>query len=149
MNRRRLLASLVAAPLASAPLALAPLASATAQTRAFDAAFERFRRDARLAPTHSDATLVALAQTIAADNAARGLLDHREASGRDLGARAAATGIAFRIVAENLAVGAADALAALDLWIASPPHRANLELPALSRHGLANAGRYWALVLAG
>lgn len=144
MNRRRLLASLIAAPLASAPLA-----SETAQTRAFDAAFERFRRDARLTPTYSDATLVALAQTIAADNAARGLLDHREASGRDLGARAAATGIAFRIVAENLAVGAADALAALDLWIASPPHRANLELPALSRHGLANAGRYWALVLAG
>jgi uncharacterized protein YkwD len=144
MNRRLLLASLVAAPLASVPVA-----SAAAQTRAFDAAFERFRREARLTPTHSDATLVALAQTIAADNAARGLLDHRDASGRDLRARAAATGIAFRIVAENLAVGAADELAALDLWIASPPHRANLELPALSRHGLASAGRYWALVLAG
>jgi uncharacterized protein YkwD len=139
MNRRLLLASFVGVP----------LASVAAQAHGFDAAFARFRRDARLTPTHSDATLVALAQTIAADNAARGLLDHRDASGRDLGARVAAAGLVFRIAAENLAVGAADEVAALDLWIASPPHRANLELPALNRHGLASAGRFWALVLAG
>ena len=132
-----------------AGLALAPLAPAAAQTLAFDFAFERFRREARLAPTRSDARLAALAQLIADDNAARGLLDHRDARGRDLGERAGATGVAYRIVAENLAVGAADELAALDLWIASPPHRANLELPGVSRHGLARKERFWALVMAG
>jgi len=139
MKRRLVLAGLVAAP----------LARAAARAPEFDAAFARFRREARLAPTRSDAALAALAQSIADDNAARGRLDHRDAGGRDLRARADASGVAYRIVAENLAVGAADELAALDLWIASPPHRSNLELPTLDRHGLARKERYWALVVAG
>ena len=99
--------------------------------------------------TAPDARLLAVASAIAADNAARGRLDHRDGQGRDLAERAAATRTAWRIVAENLAVGAASESEALDLWIASPPHRANLELPAITRHGLARERTYWALVVAG
>lgn len=122
---------------------------AAAQTQNFDAAFAEFRRMRGLQPTTSDARLAALAAAIAADNAARGVLDHRDGQGRDLGERAADARMAWRIVAENLAVGAASEREALDLWIASPPHRANLELPAIARHGLAQVATYWALIVAG
>ncbi|MCZ8312676.1 MAG: CAP domain-containing protein [Magnetospirillum sp.] len=123
--------------------------AAAAQTPAFDAGFAEFRRTRGLQVTAPDARLVAVAAAIAADNDARGRLDHRDGQGRDLGERAAATRVAWRIVAENLAVGAASESEALDLWVASPPHRANLELPAITRHGLARARTYWALVVAG
>jgi uncharacterized protein YkwD len=122
---------------------------ASTQTPAFDAAFAEFRRLRGLQPTSSDARLAALAAGIAADNAARGVLDHRDGQGRDLGERAAGARTAWRIVAENLAVGAASEREALDLWIASPPHRANLELPAIARHGLSQVASYWALIVAG
>ena len=124
-------------------------APATAQTPTFNAGFAEFRRRHGLQVTADDAQLAALASAIAADNAARGRLDHRDGQGRDLAERAAGTRIAWRIVAENLAAGVAHESEALDLWIASPPHRANLELPAITRHGLARQGAYWALILAG
>ena len=122
---------------------------AAAQTPAFDAGFAEFRRARGLPATAQDARLAALAAAIAADNEARGRLDHRDGQGRDLGDRTAATLAAWRIVAENLAVGAADESEALALWIASPPHRANLELSAITRHGLARVRTYWALIVAG
>ncbi|MCA3260522.1 MAG: CAP domain-containing protein [Telmatospirillum sp.] len=123
--------------------------TAAAQTPAFDAGFAEFRRERGLQVTVPDARLVAVASAIAADNETRGRLDHRDGQGRDLAERAAATRTAWRIVAENLAVGAANESEALDLWIASPPHRTNLELPAITRHGLARVKSYWALIVAG
>jgi uncharacterized protein YkwD len=122
---------------------------AAAQTPAFDAGFAEFRRARGLPATAQDARLAALAAAIAADNEVRGRIDHRDGQGRDLAERAAATRVAWRIVAENLAAGAADEDEALALWIASPPHRANLELPAITRHGLGRRGAYWALLVAG
>ena len=95
------------------------------------------------------------AADVLADSLREQILDGRLRVGailpneRDLAERAAATRTAWRIVAENLAVGAADESAALDLWIASQPHRANLELPGIRHHGLARARAYWALVVAG
>ena len=75
---------------------------AAAQTPAFDAGFAEFRRARGLPATAQDARLAALAAAIAADNEVRGRIDHRDGQGRDLAERAAATRVAWRIVAENL-----------------------------------------------
>ena len=127
-------------------------APALADEAAAERTMAEARRAAGLAATTTDARLLRAARAIAEDNAARRELDHTDAKGGTLRARATAEGYFFRLVAENLAVGTPDGAQIVRLWMESPEHRANLLNPGAVHHGIARArgsdGRdYWAAVL--
>jgi uncharacterized protein YkwD len=94
-------------------------------------------------PLRQDATLITLARAHAADMARRGTMDH--AGFYAVRARRGAA-------AENVAYGCGDANCAMQQWINSWAHRANMLRPDFTRYGLASAKsrsgpRFWALVL--
>ena len=102
-----------------------------------------YRKDNGLKPMSTHATLTALAKAHAANMAGRGTMDH--AGFYDLRAPRGAR-------AENVAYGCADVNCAMQQWINSSPHRANMLRPDLTRYGLGSAvsgagQRFWALVL--
>jgi uncharacterized protein YkwD len=118
---------------------LIPLLAAPAQ--AVD--LNGFRRANGLKPVHANASLTTLARTHAADMARRQSMDH--AGFFEVRARRGAAG-------ENVAYGCADMNCAIQQWINSGPHRANMLRPDFTRYGLGSAAsasgqRYWALVL--
>lgn len=102
-----------------------------------------FRRANGLKPMSSNATLTALAKAHAADMARRQSMDH--ANFFEVRARRGAAG-------ENVTYGCPDMNCAMQMWINSGPHRANMLRPDFTRYGLGSAvsasgQRYWALVL--
>jgi uncharacterized protein YkwD len=102
-----------------------------------------FRRQNGLKPMSANATLTGLAKAHAADMARRHSMDH--ANFFEVRARRGAAG-------ENVTVGCADSGCAMQMWINSGPHRANMLRPDFRRYGLGSATsasgqRYWALVL--
>jgi uncharacterized protein YkwD len=102
-----------------------------------------YRKANGLKPMSAHATLGALAKAHAADMARRGAMDH--AGFYDVRARRGAR-------AENVAYGCADTNCAIQQWINSSPHRANMLRPDLTRYGLGSAvsaagQRFWALVM--
>jgi uncharacterized protein YkwD len=102
-----------------------------------------YRKANGLGPMSAHATLGALARAHAADMARRGAMDH--AGFYDVRARRGAR-------AENVAYGCADTNCAIQQWINSSPHRANMLRPDLTRYGLGSAvsaagQRFWALVM--
>jgi hypothetical protein len=110
----------------------------------------RVRAEHGLAPLRADAGLARAARAHAAENAARGVLDHGSPDAdRDTPAeRVARAGVALVEIGENLARIPGDDVAAraLDGWLASPPHRRNLLDPAFTHVGFGTAvgpgGRY-------
>jgi len=97
-----------------------------------------------LAPTAWDEGLARAARQHAAELAARGLLDHASPTpGRHTVAdRLARAGSPYATHGENLALvrsGPDVARSAVDGWLASPPHRANLLAPAFDRVGFGTA----------
>lgn len=104
-------------------------------------------------PLRWDPRLAAAADGHAAELVQRGLLDHRDAAGRDGGHRLRAAGYAFQLWGENLAAGQANWQETLAEWLVSPKHCANLMLPGLTNAGMACRGpsgprRTWILMLA-
>jgi uncharacterized protein YkwD len=102
-----------------------------------------YRKANGLKPMSANATLGALAKAHAADMARRGAMDH--AGFYDVRARGGAR-------AENVAYGCSDTNCAMQQWINSSPHRANMLRPDLTRYGLGSAvaaggQRFWALVM--
>lgn len=102
-----------------------------------------FRRQNGLKPMASNASLTSLAKAHAVDMARRNSMDH--ANFFEVRARRGAAG-------ENVTVGCADSGCAMQMWINSGPHRANMLRPDFSRYGLGSATsasgqQYWALVL--
>jgi hypothetical protein len=89
------------------------------------------------------AMLYALAQEHADDMARRESLDHAGFF-RERGPRGA--------MAENVAVGCATEACAIDVWMKSPPHRANMMLggcQAVASAVSKNGRRYWAMEIGG
>ena len=144
-------------------LILATVSAAWAQTAAapespadpvLEAALLAATNEARarhgLDPLRSDAGLTRAARAHAAENAARGVLDHGSPNPRlDTPAeRVAAAGVALVEVGENLAriPGGAVAERAVEGWLNSPPHRRNLLDPSYTHVGFGAAegpgGRY-------
>jgi uncharacterized protein YkwD len=116
---------------------LIPLLTAPAQ--AVD--LNGFRRANGLKPMQANASLTSLAKTHAVDMARRQSMDH--AGFFEVRARRGAAG-------ENVAYACADMSCAIQKWIDSGPHRANMLRPDFTRYGLGSAvsasgQRYWAL----
>ena len=102
-----------------------------------------YRKANGLKPMRAHATLGALAKAHAADMARRGRMDH--AGFYEVRARRGAR-------AENVAYGCTNMNCAMQQWINSSPHRANMLRPDFTRYGLGSAvsaagQRFWALVM--
>jgi uncharacterized protein YkwD len=96
-----------------------------------------------------DAKLTDAARAHALDLVKRGVLTHRGADGSSVGDRATRAGYAWSRIAENVAGGTIDMppQAAVEGWMNSPGHRANLLHPDMVHLGAARVGNTWVLVL--
>lgn len=103
------------------------------------AGVNRLRAEAGLAPLVEDPRLDAAAQEHAEDMLARGYYDHRSPEGKQVGDRVKAEGYSWSLVAENLAAGHSTVDAALDAWMKSSGHRANLLRPNVTDFGFGLA----------
>lgn len=90
------------------------------------------------------------------DMAERVYFDHREGDGSDAGERAQRLGYRWSRIGENIASGLGTPQAAVDGWVASPGHCANLMNPHYTEMGAAyavnraseNGTLYWTQVFA-
>jgi len=139
---------------AAAPVAADPAAPAAAYAR-----INEIRAAHGLGPVARDRRLVAAAQRHARDMAGKGFMGHVGSDGSRTGQRADAAGYGWRLIAENVAAGPADALEVVAMWMRSPGHRHNLLTREAVHAGLAHVARgpaappggyanYWVLVLA-
>ena len=101
-----------------------------------------FRKEYGLKPMRQNASLTSMAKAHAADMAQRQSMDH--VGFYTARATRGAAG-------ENVSYGCADLNCAMEQWIASSPHRANMLRPDFTRYGLASAvsasgQRFWALL---
>jgi uncharacterized protein YkwD len=108
---------------------------------------QSFAGSPALAPS---AQLEGVARAHADDMARRGYFDHTGADGSSPTHRVTRGGYAWRIAGENLALGRMTAREAVDGWLASPGHCANIMDPRFTETGVAlAAGRergrptYW------
>ena len=99
-----------------------------AQCAASNAAMQRLSLESRLA---------ASAQEQARDLAVQDRLSHVDSRNRGLGVRLRSVGYAAAGAGENLAAGQSDIEDALQAWLASPSHCANLMQPEYRDVGLA------------
>lgn len=90
----------------------------------------------------------------AADMAEHSYFSHGGRDGSQVGDRASRAGYAWQRIGENLAAGQTTAAQAVQGWLASPGHCANLMQPAYTEMGLAyvvnlrsTEGIYWVQVL--
>jgi hypothetical protein len=109
-----------------------------------------YRRQHGLSGVSVDAGLTALASQQAHAMARAGVLSH--SVGGSFQSRVSGRGLA----AENIAAGARDVSAAIEMWKRSAGHRANLLRGGISQIGIASASApnsrykvFWALVMAG
>ena len=98
----------------------------------------------------ASASLEGVARAHAEDMARRGYFDHTGADGSSPPQRVTQGGYAWRVAGENLALGRMTAREAVDGWLASPGHCANIMDPRFTETGVAlAAGRerdrptYW------
>lgn len=108
-----------------------------------------------VAPLRWQPQLVEAAQRYAAELSRRGTLSHTGASGSTLAQRLGDARYAMLAAGENLASGPDSVTAALELWIGSPGHCANLMSADFTEVGLAcdirddpRAAPYWVMELA-
>ncbi len=106
-------------------------------------------------PLQLDATLTRAAQAHARDMALRSYLEHRAPDGSTPGDRATRAGYRWQAVGENIASGVFSAREAVEGWLQSPGHCANLMQANFTEMGIAfavnadsEAGVYWAQTLA-
>jgi uncharacterized protein YkwD len=114
--------ALILALLAS--LCQAQTYASSSERKLFDAA-NRERNALGLATLQWNESLAAAARRHAREMAARGTISHQFPDEPSLPSRVTKAGVHFSALAENVAM-AADAARVHDLWMHSPPHRANL-----------------------
>lgn len=104
------------------------------------AAINAARRDAGVADLSWCRALATNAQSYADVLRDWGQISHTGPDGSTLSSRLAASGYTgWKLAGENLASGQADAVAVLDAWLDSAPHRANLLNSAYTHFGVGRA----------
>ncbi|HET8745886.1 MAG TPA: CAP domain-containing protein [Ramlibacter sp.] len=105
-------------------------------------------------PLRWDGTLESVAAHHSRDMATRNYFDHRSPEGRMVFERVRASGYKYQIVGENLAGGDPHVASAVQGWIDSPSHCANLMDPRYVDVAVACVGdrrsqwgTYWTMVL--
>ena len=85
-----------------------------------------------------------VARTHSQDMRDQGFFSHTNLDGESPWDRLAAGGVTWNGPAgENIAQTPGGAESALELWLNSPGHRANIENCAFNHHGVGLAGTYW------
>ena len=132
--------SLILFVLSAPPLTQSLLAQTDPMQRVIELTNE-VRMANGLSPLKRNDILQQAAVYIVEDNASRNTLSHIDGLGRDMGRRFQDFGYAYSIAAENLAAGYASPEAAIEGWMNSSGHRANI-----LRAGLCEIGAgytYW------
>ena len=111
------------------------------------------RAAAGLAPLVVDSRLTSAAQSHANDMANRQVMTHTGSNSSTAGQRIAAYGYGATTWAENVAAGQATAVDAVNAWMNSSGHRANILNAQLGNIGVAaatgsNGVTYWTMVFA-
>jgi uncharacterized protein YkwD len=106
-----------------------------------------YRGESGLSPLRVDAALMEAARRHSLAMQAAGRMSHDV--GEDFSTRLAAAGVVGRAAAENVAWGQRSLSEVMEGWKRSPGHAANLRNGAVTRIGIAEAGTYWTLILAG
>jgi uncharacterized protein YkwD len=127
-----------APPPRSTPLATTPPAVPVLNAQAILTAINASRAQERLAPLVVDARLSAAAQEKLDDMLKRRYFDHKNPEGKYVWDTLMSR-CAFRMTAENLARGIADAGAMERSWMDSPAHRENILNPQYRLTGIAVA----------
>jgi uncharacterized protein YkwD len=145
----RLAGLLLAVTAAGAPAAVPPQSPTAA---GIEAAVQRrvdaVRREHGLARLRANATAAAIARAHSRRMSREGYFSHRDPGGGSPADRARAAGLAYRVLGENLAEvrDAADpAASAVEGWMASEGHRANILRPEFTESGIGvwQAGGTW------
>lgn len=89
------------------------------------------------------ADLAAVAQAHSQDMVDRGFFAHTNPDGETPWDRMHAAGITFSAGGENIAYGYPTAAAVFAGWMSSPGHKANIENPNFTQHGVGLVGTYW------
>ena len=140
---------LLAATAVGAPATLPPQSPTAA---GIEAAVQRrvdvIRRQHGLAGLRPNAAAAAVARAHSRRMSREGYFSHRDPGGGNPADRARAAGLAYRVLGENLAEvrGVADpAASAVDGWMASDGHRANILRPEFTESGIGawQAGGTW------
>lgn len=84
------------------------------------------RSQAGLGALSAHAGLAQAAQSLACDNARRNQISHTGANGSTLGSRLRGVGYSFASANENVTMGHSSAAGAVQAWMGSGPHRANI-----------------------
>lgn len=93
---------------------------------------------------HPEAAAVAKAHS--GDMSQRSFFSHTNPDGKGPFDRLAAAGVRFRAAAENILSGERTASRALELWLGSAGHRANLLECSYTHHGVGRVDGYWTQV---
>lgn len=88
-----------------------------------------------------------VAQAHSEDMAERRYVAHVNPDGDSYTDRLRHAGLSFSMAGENLAQTAEGGQVVLQLWLASPSHRVNIQNCAFLRHGVGRYGPYWTHVL--
>lgn len=158
MPRRRLAAAAVIAAVLAAGLAQAacqPPPGGAEMQKVLLKEVNAERRAAGLAPLRLDGKLEKAAQAHACDNARRHSISHESSDGSALQHRLKRVGYAFGVAAENTGRGFGSPERAVDWWMNSSGHRANILMKGISEIGIGIAESaapdsrlHWVLVFA-
>lgn len=96
-----------------------------------------------LAPLEWHSGVAAVAQAHSDDMVARGFFSHTNPDGESPFDRLRAAGIAYSAAGENIAYGYPTPASVLAAWLGSEGHRANIENPSYTHHGVGLAGTHW------
>jgi uncharacterized protein YkwD len=88
-----------------------------------------------------------VAQAHSEDMYERRYVAHVNPEGASFTDRLRRAGLSFSAAAENIAQTAEGGREVLDLWLASPPHRVNIQNCAFTRHGVGRFESRWTHVL--
>lgn len=113
------------------------------QVAAFVTLVNQHRASLGLAPLAWRADVAAVAQAHSQDMLDRNYFSHTTPEGATPWDRLAAAGITYASAGENIAYGYPTAETVLAAWLASPGHKANIENPNFTHHGVGLAGTYW------
>jgi uncharacterized protein YkwD len=106
-----------------------------------------YRRAQGVGAVRIDAALMNAAAAHSRAMLSAGVMSHDVGGGFE--ARLAAAGIGPAAAVENVAAGQKSLAEVMEGWKRSPGHAANLRNAAMTRMGIAAAGGYWTLIMAG
>lgn len=105
------------------------------------------RAEEGMAPLTADAALDAVAQAHAEDMVARGYFSHTSPDGDAPWDRVQRAGLGYTFIGENIAINAS-AGAAVDAWMNSAGHRANILREGFGHIGIGVAGSHYVQLFA-